>query len=571
MELRTFTNALRRWWWLIIAAVVVAAVTSFIVTRATPKTYMSSTTLLVGDVIGQTNPDATQVGNIRTLASIYADLALREPVLQGTLDALKLTDWEWEWLRDRVTSRVDLSAPVIELRVVDEDPVRAQAFVNEIAQQLIRRTPGQGDNDGDQHEFVESMKASLQQKILKAQSEQQRLDDVIAAATSRREIEDARSQQNAFESQITTWQATYAQLVSSGEGAQNRIQILEPAQVPTTPVGPKLAQNVLLAALVGLALALGAIVLFELIDDTLKTTEDARKSLNLPVLGSVARFGSGVYNDRLATSSPDYSRVAEAYRVLRTNLQFSAIGQSLNSLMITSSKPKEGKSTTAANLAAVIAQSGKRVILVDADLRRPVQHLIFELDNEQGLTTAFLDENGSVSKYLKPVTADSLSVLPSGPIPHNPAELLDSQRMIQVLDALKKEADLVIVDSPPVLSVADATILASRVDGVLMVVDAGYTRRGVAKRAKETLQGIGANILGVVVNRAAVRSESDYYYDYSYASETGEKKKKRRMTASTPSPDKPQPATAGAPNNGALKPVKLSKPAPQTDAPPAKG
>jgi len=208
---------------------------------------------------------------------------------------------------------------------------------------------------------------------------------------------------------------------------------------------------------------------------------------------------------------------------------------------------------------------------VDADLRRPVQHLIFELDNEQGLTTAFLDENGSVSKYLKPVTADSLSVLPSGPIPHNPAELLDSQRMVQVIDALKKEADLVIVDSPPVLSVADATILASRVDGVLMVVDSGYTRRGVAKRAKETLQGIGANILGVVVNRAAVRSESDYYYDYSYASETGEKKKKRRKAAAAPVSAKPQPAPAGAPSNGALKPVKLSKPAPQTDAPPAKG
>jgi Mrp family chromosome partitioning ATPase len=151
--------------------------------------------------------------------------------------------------------------------------------------------------------------------------------------------------------------------------------------------------------------------------------------------------------------------------------------------------------------------------------------------------------------------------------------------MIQVIDALKREADLVIVDSPPVLSVADATILASRVDGVLMVVDSGYTRRGVAKRAMDTLQGIGAHVLGVVVNRAAARGESDYY-DYSYTSETGEKKKKRRKAISIggSAQAQPKPATAGAPSNGALKPVKLNKPvtpasasAAQTDAPPAKG
>ena len=568
MELRTFTNALRRWWWLILAAVAVAAVTSFFVTQATPKTYMSRTTLQVGQSVVDPNPNAMELGLQQSLARLYADLALREPVLQGTLDALKLTDWEWEWLRDRVTSRPDINAPILEITVVDEDQERSKIFAEEISRQLIAQAPQ--EQEADDLAFIEDRSQKLRTQITAAEEESQKLDETVAAATSRREIEEVRNRQAALQSQISGWESTYTSLLQISRGSPNSIRVLEKPAIGTL-VGPRIAQNVLVAALVGLALALGAIILFELIDDTLKTTEDARKTLNLPVLGSVARFGSGAYSDRLVTSSSEYSREAEAYRVLRTNLQFSAIGTTMNLLMITSSKPKEGKSTTAANLSAVIAQSGKRVILVDADLRRPVQHYIFELDNEQGLTTAFLDENGSVSKYLKPVTADSLSVLPSGPIPHNPAELLDSQRMIQVLDALKLEADLVIVDSPPVLSVADATILASRVDGVLMVVDSGYTRRGVAKRAKETLQGIGANILGVVVNRAAVRSESDYYYDYNYASETGEKKKKRRKAVSAPSPAKPQPTTAGAPNNGTLKPVKLSKPAPQTDAPPAKG
>jgi capsular exopolysaccharide synthesis family protein len=223
----------------------------------------------------------------------------------------------------------------------------------------------------------------------------------------------------------------------------------------------------------------------------------------------------------------------------------------MKTLMITSSKPKEGKSTTASNLAIIVAQSGKKVILVDADLRRPVQHMVFELDNEQGLSSAFLDTHAGIDRYLKPVTTDSLSVLPSGPVPHNPSELLDSGRMLEVIEELKKRADLVIFDSPPVLSVADATILASRMDRVLLVVDSGYTRRGTAKRAKEVLLSIGANIAGVVVNRAVVKAEADYY-DYSYGSDGQKHPSKRRLKI-----NKPAPSADG----NTLKPVKLNKPA----------
>jgi capsular exopolysaccharide synthesis family protein len=190
-----------------------------------------------------------------------------------------------------------------------------------------------------------------------------------------------------------------------------------------------------------------------------------------------------------------------------------------------------------------------------------VQHEIFELDNERGLSTAFIDDHIAIDKLLKPVTADSLSVLPSGPIPHNPSELLDSPRMMEILGELKERADIVIVDSPPMLSVADATIMAPRVDGVLLVVDSGYTRRSNAKRSKELLQSIGANLVGVVVNRATVRAEADYY-DYDYSPD--KKKQSRKVAESTPKKARakalPAPGTTSSNGNSALKPVRLSRP-----------
>ncbi|MFC1466524.1 MAG: polysaccharide biosynthesis tyrosine autokinase [Candidatus Brachytrichaceae bacterium NZ_4S206] len=554
MELSQFTSALRRWWWIIVASVLVAATTSYFVTRSLPKTYYSQTTLLVGSVTNP-NPDQNDFMLGQTLAQVYASLALREPVLRGTLEALNL-DWDWQALREQVSTRTDPRSPLIEISVVDTDPQRAKVLADEIARQLILQGPGGTDvARAMDREFAMQQLASLKARIEQGEAELRQLDEEIAKATSRREIEDARQRQIAINTQIATWQGNYAQIQANLlKDVPNSLTVIEPAAVPTVPIGPKLTQNVLLAAIAGLLLAVAAIVLLELIDDTIKTSDDARRALGLPLLGSITRIGGSGYADRLVTASPQYSRVAEAYRVLRTNLQFSKVGHSFRTLIVTSSKPKEGKSTTAANLAAVIAQSGKRVILVDADLRRPVQHQIFELDNQEGLTTAFLDEHVSVERLLKPVMAESLSVLPSGPIPYNPSELLDSERMMHILEELKHKADLVILDSPPVLSVADAAILTARVDGVLLVVDSGYTRRGTAKHAKETLQRVGATIVGVVLNRAPIERQSDY--DYEYSPETGEKKRKKR----TKKQAAPEPATAGA-TGGMLKPVKLTKPA----------
>ena len=207
------------------------------------------------------------------------------------------------------------------------------------------------------------------------------------------------------------------------------------------------------------------------------------------------------------------------YKRQRTNLQFSSLDKPLSTLVITSATPGEGKSTTAANLAIVLAQAEKRVILVDADLRRPSLHKIFRVPNHTGLSTALLDKQHDPSVYLQDADVPNLRILVTGPIPPNPAEMLSSTRMGEVIETLKNEADVVVFDMPPVLAVADASILASRVDGTVLVVGVGEARGEMLVQAVERLESVGVHPLGVVLNKLTERKSGYYYYYYyQYAS-----------------------------------------------------
>ncbi len=214
----------------------------------------------------------------------------------------------------------------------------------------------------------------------------------------------------------------------------------------------------------------------------------------------------------LITISNPRSPIAEAYRALRTNLEFSNLDKSLRALLVTSAGAEEGKSTTLANLAVTIAQSGKRVILVDADLRRPTQHQIFELKNNAGLTDMARDDALLAAPPLQDSGVPNLQILTSGQLPPNPAEILGSKRMSDILAALLERADLILFDAPPVLAVTDAVVLSAKMDGVLLVVSAGKTKRESAKKARAQLEKINARILGAVVNNVKAEKGASYYY-----------------------------------------------------------
>ncbi|MGB9885401.1 MAG: CpsD/CapB family tyrosine-protein kinase [Moorellales bacterium] len=217
------------------------------------------------------------------------------------------------------------------------------------------------------------------------------------------------------------------------------------------------------------------------------------------------------------------SPVSEAFRTLRTNLGYISPDRPLKSLLVTSSGPEEGKSTVTANLAVVLAQAGSRVLVVDADLRKPVMHKAFELDNRRGLTNALV-EDLDPAELIRPTGLPGLFVLTSGPIPPNPAELLGSARMQRLLPALTSNYDLVLVDTPPVLAVTDAAVLAPLVDGAVLVARAGITRLDLLQEAKETLERTGVRLLGAVLNGLKPDTDGYYYYHYRYYYAHGERR-----------------------------------------------
>lgn len=203
------------------------------------------------------------------------------------------------------------------------------------------------------------------------------------------------------------------------------------------------------------------------------------------------------------------SAAAEAYRTLSTNIQFSSLDRDVRTLLVTSVGPNEGKSLVLANLAITMAQSGKRVAMVDCDLRHPSLHTVFGLTEQPGLTTMMLDDQLAVP--LQATSTPNVSLVAAGPLPPNPSELISSERFARVLASIGAEADIVLVDAPPVSSVTDASILATRVDGVLLVVDSGRTRRDTARRATDQLQRVGARILGAVLtNVKGEKAQTEY-------------------------------------------------------------
>jgi protein-tyrosine kinase len=222
------------------------------------------------------------------------------------------------------------------------------------------------------------------------------------------------------------------------------------------------------------------------------------------------KIGSNERN--LITHYSPRAAISEQYRTIRTNIQFSSVDESIRTILVTSSGPEEGKSTTVANLAVVFAQQGKKVLLIDADLRKPTVHYTFQLDNTTGLTNV-LTKQTQLQKAAVTTLVDNLSVLSSGPIPPNPAELLGSKAMEDMLEAALEQYDIVIFDTPPVLAVTDAQILANRCDGTILVIGSGKTQIEPAMKSKELLLSSKGKLLGVVLNRKNAK-DSQYYYYY---------------------------------------------------------
>jgi capsular exopolysaccharide synthesis family protein len=304
----------------------------------------------------------------------------------------------------------------------------------------------------------------------------------------------------------------------------NNIRPLEEAKPPRAPVRPKVFINLLLALAFGVAFGLGLAFLIDHLDNTVKSQKDVEEVLGLPFLGVLPalrderkqKLADLLERDQFVAKHPR-SVAAELCRTIRTNLLFMSPEKPLSRLLVTSAGPREGKSTLVGNLAVTIAQSGKRALLIDTDMRRPRLHHSFGLKNDIGITNILLGD-ATPEQACRDVGIEGLHVLTCGPIPPNPAELLHTERFRQIVNELAARYDWLLFDSPPVGVVTDAQVLAAVVDGIIQVVDTGRTSLQQAQVAKRRLHDVGANLLGVVLNNVdlARRDVGSYYESYQY-------------------------------------------------------
>ena len=317
------------------------------------------------------------------------------------------------------------------------------------------------------------------------------------------------------------------QIAQGDKGSEVRIENY--SRVPRSPVGPARLRNVMIALVLSLVAGIGLAFLLDFLDDTVKSLDDVDRYIHLPALAMIpaSRGGANLKGlPRPAAGAPEStalamiddvrSPIAESYRHLRTSLLLSSAGQPPKTILVTSSQPSEGKTTTAINTAFMLAQTGVEVLIIDCDLRRPRLHTQFEVPNSKGLTT-WLSGERDLDNILQSFSKTSnLKILTSGPVPPNPAELLGSEEMRRLLGILSERFAHIVIDSPPAISFTDASILSTMVDGVMLVVHGGRSSRAVVRRAKQQLLDVGAHIFGVVLNNVKLET-SDYYYSGYYS------------------------------------------------------
>jgi non-specific protein-tyrosine kinase len=520
VELRQYLILFRKWAWLIVLTVTIAAGSSYFYSTLQKPVYRAETTVLVGRIVESTDPSSRDVQAGSNLAQAYALLATQPPILQATADAVQWPD-SWQTLYFKV-SATSTGNQLLRISVTDNDPRMTKLVADEVAQQLILQGPISSRQAQAEEErvFIATQLREIKRQIETAQKTLTNLTSQAALEGDPVKLNDLNTRISGLQTKITDWQKNYASLSAlQNSGSNLFLTILAPAKVPDTPISPNIPQNVLFAALAGLVLAGGAILLLEYLDDTIKDTDDVQRVLGISTLGAITRITNiRQPSDHLITSKHPRSPISEAYRVLRTNLRFSGIENPTGALMVTSAGPGEGKTTTAANLAVAMAQSGRRVVLIDTDLRRPTIHKVFGLTNDTGLSSLFLGDAPTVASVLQPTAIESLQVITSGPLPPNPAEVLDSHLMQQTLQELRAQSDMVILDSPPVLAVADASILGSHCSGAILVIDTGHARSDASRRALQTLKQTNTKVLGAVLNKLSTRRASGYYSYYYYSS-----------------------------------------------------
>ena len=579
MELLEYWKIIRKRLWLIVLLMVVSGASTVYYSLQQVPLYRTTTTLFLNPAPSQVLPyQMTQP--VQSLASTYTELMRTRSFAQYVAQEMGDETTPGEVLGAISTHYVP-DTQFFKISATHTSPEKAQKLVNLTAQVLITENIARQQAQQQQiqaqrdpvkeleREQLRELQQSLQDELEYYAQQIEGLQAQIAELESNPPSEEVDQRILTLRQDLSHKQSLRVEVLSSLAQTQTSLTandgvlsmdtavVVDEALLPTGPLPRKTSQQILFALAASLGLGVGLAFLLEYLDYTIKTPEELDALYGMATLGVIGIIEGGdrqsVQSDQIVALANPRSPIAEAFRSLRTNIQFANPGKQVRSLLITSAGPTEGKTLTAANLAVSLAGGGSKVILVDTDLRKPRLHRLFEVPKEPGFTNLVIDqpgplppnpplpksgeggtgrasppgpalskveglggtEGGALDGYLRRTEVENLWVLPCGTVPPNPAELLGSPRAAEVMEQLKEHADVVVYDSPPAATVTDAVVLSSRVDAVLQVVLAGVTRRDLVLRGKAVLEKVGAHILGPVLNRVSL-SDLGYYYYYYY-------------------------------------------------------
>jgi succinoglycan biosynthesis transport protein ExoP len=502
-DLATYLAIFARRKWLIafITVIVTAAVTSFTF-RQTPIYEGRAKVLVRPLVVGETVISP----NLETERQLIQSEAVAETVQKQTGPSRDI-------LR-HVLVDVVTGTEVFEVKFEDPSPQTAARLANAFATAYIKF---RGE---DAIEQLNAQTSAVRQEINEIHAALDLLNRRIRNSADPTLKTSFQSQRDTLIGQLGFLQQRLFELQSNVSAARSSAELVQPASTPESPVRPRKIRNGLLALVAGIALGLGMAMLRERLDDRVKGRTELASDLGVSVIASVPRVHGWRNRDEteLVMASQPKSAASESYRTLGANIQYLASTMPLKVIQITSTQAGEGKTTTAANLAVALARSGHPVVVMSADLRRPRLHEFFSLRDAPGLSNV-LSNSGAILDVAQRPNVMNLKVVSSGPAPADPAALLSSRRARKWLENVRTlPVDFVIIDSPPVLPVADASILASLVDGTVLVVDARHSSRPAMSHAREQLERAGATIIGAVYNNVDPGKDGSYYrYSYSYS------------------------------------------------------
>ena len=513
MELREYIAIGIRWLWLVALAAILAGASAYFWSKAQQPVYRAESILIVDTGLAA-GSDLQSLYTGQRLAKSYVERLTNQEVLVGAATNLGLA-LDPRTIRNNVSVAIIKDTELIRLQVTNTSPQIARDLANEIPAVFAER------NLEQQLARFATSKGSLETELATIQVELQQAESLLEQAG---DAEDANLTE--LNNNLLTLRDTHSRLLQSYEDLRiaeatsvNNLLIDQQAELPGSPISPNIVTNTMLAVVVGMLMAVGVAFVAEYFDDTIKSPEGIEAATGLSTLGTIRRLKAASPADMLVVASEPRSPTAEAYRQLRTNLQYSGVDSELKTVLITSANAAEGKSTTAANLATALAQSGKRVILVDADMRRPTLHTLFGVDGSRGLSNLIVSGRLDPS-FVKSTLVPNLSLLPAGRLPPNPAEFLGSERMKELLGWLRGQAHYLIIDSPPLLAVTDGAVLSQICDTMILVASANQTRYGTLAAAVKQMQALDSHIAGIVVNKVNLGSLQSYYY-YYYQQEYG--------------------------------------------------